>query len=79
MTMLQCCVGLHHSRSIYGFGSSLSFGNLMEQLCLIIHYLAFLCLAAVELPPWFSSMSFALESDVDLVSMLIELFEKCGI
>lgn len=27
------------------------------------------CLIAVELPPWFSSMSLALESDVDLVSL----------
>ena len=61
------------------FGSSLPCGNLKESLCLIIHYLTLLCLVAVELPLWFSSMSIALESDVDIVSMLIELFKMCGI
>lgn len=38
-------------------------------------WFCFGCLVAVDLPPWFSSMSVSLESDVDLVSVIRKLSE----
>jgi hypothetical protein len=45
----------------------------LVMLWMILHCLLIFCHEPVDIPPWFSAVSIALNSDVDLVSMLISV------